>query len=339
MKMGWIEREFEEWFEEHPNLPGKDRLLIVQTHRAIQREVDILALDRDGGLVIIEVKNETTTREGVGQAIEYLSQYGEATLDDIEEVYRNYSKGNGQLLNAFKATFPGRSLSTLSHQRRVVVVAPCFGLDTAICGQYLSDLMAPKHVSFHLVAAQRHSGGFALQAYAPEVRHSRKMAKEEFGKRPSGRVFCVLGVGPNPILWNTGRPRTASGSWLLPSAKALSKRALRRGSYYFVRCPQPDSVHLELSGTVWHNVKNDGRVAKLIGIVESKNGKEVVVKYAVFARFRPDREAIFRKELWPSFQKEWVENKTLSLAWTDCLEWISQARRGLPPSLGKLGTK
>jgi len=337
--MKWTEREFEEWFKEHPRLLDEDDLRIVQAHRPIQREVDILALDKDGGLVIIEVKNETATREPVGQAIEYLSQYGEATLEDIEKDYREYRRREGKRLQQISKEFPGRHLSTLSGRRRVVIVAPGFGLEAAICMQYLNDLMASKQVSFHLVAAKKHSGGFSLEPYVPGVLHSRWMAKGEFGKTRSGRVFCVVEAGPDPILWNVGKPHTSSAPLQLPSQKALNTRVLRQGNFYLVPCSPPDSVSLEPSGTLWRHAKNDGRIAKMIGILQSKNSKRVAVKYAVFARFRPDRGAIFRKQLWPSFQKEWVENKTLSLAWTDCLEWIPQARRGLPPSLGKLGTK
>ncbi len=126
--------------------------------------VDPLALDAKGGLVIIEVKNERSKRTAIGQALEYLSQYQQASLEELNEQMREEFGTNPS--KAFRAKFKfNRNLRKLSRRRRVILVAPSFDAATGVCVQYLSKHFE-KRVTFGLMTAQRRSRGFQI-AFCP----------------------------------------------------------------------------------------------------------------------------------------------------------------------------
>ena len=85
MPIAWTESEFEEWFLANPVLPGDDRLAVVVRQRSLKRVVDLLCLDREGRIVLLEVKNEPTTRHTIGQAFEYLAATADQTLEDLAD--------------------------------------------------------------------------------------------------------------------------------------------------------------------------------------------------------------------------------------------------------------
>src|SRR2546425_505534 len=103
-KTNWIEREFEDWFCSDPSLPNGERILVVGCHKPLRRVVDLIAVDQAGGLVIIEVKNEQSNRRAIGQALEYLSQYHDLSLENLTEDYDDEHE-RGAFRAAFLNTF------------------------------------------------------------------------------------------------------------------------------------------------------------------------------------------------------------------------------------------
>ena len=67
----WHESDFERWFLRTATLPGGELLVPIAQHTALRRVVDLLFLDSRAGLVLVEVKNEASTRTAIGQALEY----------------------------------------------------------------------------------------------------------------------------------------------------------------------------------------------------------------------------------------------------------------------------
>jgi len=52
--------------------------------------IDLLAIDRQGALVIIELKRDRIPRETISQALEYASFVKSLDYDLIEDIYRAY---------------------------------------------------------------------------------------------------------------------------------------------------------------------------------------------------------------------------------------------------------
>jgi hypothetical protein len=101
--------------------PNRERVLVISRQRPIRRVVDLLALDGTGGLVIVEVKNERTTRAAIGQSLEYLAQYIDTVVEDLEDEYSALIP-TGNLKDDFRSLF-NKELSVAS--RRRVYLAGC----------------------------------------------------------------------------------------------------------------------------------------------------------------------------------------------------------------------
>jgi RecB family endonuclease NucS len=70
----------EEWICRNPELLG-DRLLVIDRQRNISGvgQLDLLAIDEAGTLVVIELKRDRTPREAVAQVLDYASWLDSAT--------------------------------------------------------------------------------------------------------------------------------------------------------------------------------------------------------------------------------------------------------------------
>lgn len=101
--LGFKERaHLQEWIAREPQSLGED-LLIIQKEFAgfsdTNERLDLLALDKQGSLVIIENKLDDTGRDVTWQALKYASYCSTLSKDDIRQIFQDY-------LNRFS---PGQS--------------------------------------------------------------------------------------------------------------------------------------------------------------------------------------------------------------------------------------
>lgn len=136
MKIEWHERDVEAWLRQHPDALGFS-LLHIQGHAPIRRMVDMTAIDAEQRLVLIEVKNERSSRTALGQAIEYVADLRSVTLTELEEDFRLDHPGL-ELGDAYSKQF-GKGLSLLSDVRRVIIIGPDFEPSAHKGATYLSD--------------------------------------------------------------------------------------------------------------------------------------------------------------------------------------------------------
>lgn len=107
---GLLEKVMEEWLAHNPQavLPSDERVLVISQETAFQNLVDILGVDRDGSLVVIEVKRGQTPRDVIAQALEYASDV--ATWD-----YAQLNERSARYFSATKQQY--ESLLTAAHER------------------------------------------------------------------------------------------------------------------------------------------------------------------------------------------------------------------------------
>jgi hypothetical protein len=95
-KLDILERQdLEEWVIEESKILGEDLLVIsseLQNYEDINERLDVLALDRDGNLVVIELKRDKADKTTDLQAIKYASYIATFTAEDIQEEYRRFKK-------------------------------------------------------------------------------------------------------------------------------------------------------------------------------------------------------------------------------------------------------
>lgn len=99
-----LEREhLEEWAIKEPRVLGEDLLIITSEFGGfedIRDRLDILALDRNGKLVVAELKRDRADRTTDLQAIKYASYCATLTAEEIQKEYRDFwSDRRGEALD------------------------------------------------------------------------------------------------------------------------------------------------------------------------------------------------------------------------------------------------
>lgn len=86
----------EEWVIETPEILGEDLFVIASQYgkfEDLRDRLDVLALDRDGKLVIVELKRDKADRTTDLQAVKYASYCATLTAEDIQKDYQQYWNG------------------------------------------------------------------------------------------------------------------------------------------------------------------------------------------------------------------------------------------------------
>ncbi|HCB1586608.1 TPA: DUF4268 domain-containing protein [Citrobacter freundii] len=109
-ELGFTERKhLQEWLAHEPSALGEELLIIQKEFDGFddtRERLDLLALDKDGNLVIIENKLDDSGRDVVWQALKYASYCASLTKAQIVEIYQQYLDryepvtGEVDLLNA-----------------------------------------------------------------------------------------------------------------------------------------------------------------------------------------------------------------------------------------------
>jgi hypothetical protein len=109
-ELGFTERKhLQEWLAHEPSALGEELLIIQKEFDGFddtRKRLDLLALDKDGNLVIIENKLDDSGRDVVWQALKYASYCASLTKAQIVEIYQQYLDryepvtGEVDLLNA-----------------------------------------------------------------------------------------------------------------------------------------------------------------------------------------------------------------------------------------------
>ena len=109
-ELGFTERKhLQEWLAHEPSALGEELLILQKEFDGFddtRERLDLLALDKDGNLVIIENKLDDSGRDVVWQALKYASYCASLTKAQIVEIYQQYLDryepvtGEVDLLNA-----------------------------------------------------------------------------------------------------------------------------------------------------------------------------------------------------------------------------------------------
>ena len=93
-ELGFTERNhLQEWLANEPEALGEELLIIQKEFDGFddtRERLDLLALDKDGCLVVIENKLDDTGRDVVWQALKYASYCSSLTKLQIVEIYQAY---------------------------------------------------------------------------------------------------------------------------------------------------------------------------------------------------------------------------------------------------------
>ncbi len=90
-----LEERLESWLENNPHCLSEDgNVLIIgrQVMTNLNSKLDLLAVDRKGDSVVIELKRDRTPRETIAQILEYASFVTSLSPEQLAEVFMQYSR-------------------------------------------------------------------------------------------------------------------------------------------------------------------------------------------------------------------------------------------------------
>ncbi|MGW3665089.1 endonuclease NucS domain-containing protein [Streptomyces sp. NPDC005141] len=148
-----LESRLEELIEVDPGILGHPLLLIGrQVLTQYGKVVDLLGMDAEGGLHVLELKRDRTSREVVAQVLDYGSWVQELTNDQIRDIYASYARGRGlaeELDEAFALRFGGIPPEALNSTHALTIVASEIDAATERIVTYLaSGFRVPINVLF-----------------------------------------------------------------------------------------------------------------------------------------------------------------------------------------------
>lgn len=91
----WERRHIQEWVREHPEILGEDLLIVSMEFDRFQGSrdrLDLLAVDRGGNLVVVELKRDPSAGHADLQAIRYAAMVSTMTVERLLPYYANYHK-------------------------------------------------------------------------------------------------------------------------------------------------------------------------------------------------------------------------------------------------------
>ncbi|MEI8019353.1 MAG: endonuclease NucS domain-containing protein [Schlesneria sp.] len=109
-----------------------------QVLTAFGKYIDLLAIDRDGNLVIIELKRDKTPREIIAQTLDYASWVQGLSYEQIKNIYAK--KHDGQEFEVgYSDVYDSSPPESINESHRMIVVASELDSSTERILNYLSD--------------------------------------------------------------------------------------------------------------------------------------------------------------------------------------------------------
>ncbi len=140
------EKSIEEIIELNPNLITGDKLFIIgrQVHTDSGKILDLLAVDRQGNLVVIELKKGYAPRDIVAQILDYSSWLSELSERRIEDIAKQYISATGikytNFHDAFKKYYSSSECPEIGGKNRVrnILMAKEFSDEVVTPAKYLT---------------------------------------------------------------------------------------------------------------------------------------------------------------------------------------------------------
>ena len=297
------EEHFQDWLAANPTLPGIGDLFFLRRSAPFEAQEDMLFLASDGHLVIVEVKNERSTRELVGQALEYAARLDGASINDLCERYEI----DAASLETFRSRF-GLD-PRLGTGRHIVFVAPEFDVTCHVTVPYLRRLLANSGILLHLIAARDYGDSYRVVCAKEPILASR-LAAGAAGASLHGTLYVVLKGGAQPVLWRVG---AIDGTRCRP-IPALKKLVRIVDKPLFEQDATSFGVSLKESGTAWTKTEAPEETGIVIGTVGDT---------CYLLRFSDGKFIKFQRKAMSLLVSEWSRGARPASDWADQIRGLT----------------
>lgn len=145
----WERTHIEEWVRSHPEILGEDLLIVsVEFDRFSNSNgrLDLLAIDREGNLVVVELKRDLAAGYADLQAIRYAAMVSSMTIDKLLPYYIHYRrKYDDEVLSDIDARaeivefVESDSFNELSTKPRIILCSEGFSQELTTTVLWLRD--------------------------------------------------------------------------------------------------------------------------------------------------------------------------------------------------------
>lgn len=124
-------QDIEKWVEDNPEILGEELLILTTEYDKFDKtdeRLDLLAIDKEGNLVIVELKRDDSGKDVDLQAIKYAAYCSTLTFTEIVGLYQQYVSKKGEIIDQEASTTRIRNFITdefeeLNDKPRIVLVS------------------------------------------------------------------------------------------------------------------------------------------------------------------------------------------------------------------------
>lgn len=148
-KLGiWERKHVEEWIVKYPEILGEDLIIATTEYDRFDKtknRLDVLAIDKNGKLVVIELKRDTADKFVDLQAIHYAAYCSNISLEQIVEMMVDYRGKHGkdvskeEIQQEIMDFMANQDFSDFDNKPRIILVANDFSEETLSAVLWLRD--------------------------------------------------------------------------------------------------------------------------------------------------------------------------------------------------------
>ena len=142
--LGLRERyDIQEWIAANPGILGDDLLVVGKEFSDFDRtseQLDLLAVDADGKLVIIELKRDDTGADVHWQAIKYASYLSKASAGEIIRILADYAKiSEDDAEQRIREHLDANDLGVINNDQRIIIASHRFAPEVTSAVLWLNE--------------------------------------------------------------------------------------------------------------------------------------------------------------------------------------------------------
>ena len=143
-QLGLKERgDIQQWVRDNPRILEESLLIIAEEFADFDRtneRLDLLAVDRAGNLVVIELKRDDSGTNVHGQAIKYASYLDRATAEEIVRLLASYQEVTDEEAGAkLRSHIGSEDLGALNAQQRIILASHRFAPEVTSAVLWLNE--------------------------------------------------------------------------------------------------------------------------------------------------------------------------------------------------------
>jgi len=217
------EDRLEDWLVNDASMLGIELFIIGKQVSTINRgRIDLLAIDRQGDLLVLELKRDRTPRDVIGQILDYASWVRNLDYEEVNAIASNYLKES--LPDAFRKHFDEPLPENINTAHSMIIIASEFDESSERIVQYLADECGVNINVVFFTFFKQDDNEFIGRAWLKDPDQVQEVSKTRKRSPWSGYWFVNVGEGIHRN-WDDNRQYgyigAGHGTWYSRALKRL----------------------------------------------------------------------------------------------------------------------